>query len=244
MQSRQRAVVILRWIQWALSAFSIGVCITYFLVNINFYLWIPAIFRAQVGLTGFIHIYLWLAAIWVSVKPQGYLTWAVLDIVFGLLAAGAIGTSQPSISEYCSKSSFTLYWSDTNFAYVPLDLRSSSDKSDLTQTFTSSYLTRACGMNAGVVVANGLLMSALQPLTYHFIKLTYYPAFCSLSPHSYKSNNTANNEKGGSPTYPGLRSRKNSSKVAGGKVSLHHLHEETSILKYSIEEDFYDSTIE
>ena len=158
MESRQRAIVTLRWIQWSLSAFSFGVCMTYFLVNVNFYLWTPAIFRAQVGLTGVIHIYLYLAAIWTSVKPQGHLTWALLDIIFGILAAAAIGTSQSSIAEYCSKTSFTLYWSDSNFAYVPSNQRSSSDKSDMTYFLNSSSLTRSCGMNAGVVVANGLLM--------------------------------------------------------------------------------------
>lgn len=160
MGSRQRIIVTVRWIQWLLSAFSFGVCIAYFLTNVNFYLWISSTFRAQVGLAGFIHVYLYLAAIWVSVKPQGFLVWALFDILFGLLAAAAIGTSEPSISEYCSKSSLTLYWSDTNFAYVPLDHRSSSDVSTLTNVFDSSYLTKACGMNAGVAVANGLLMLA------------------------------------------------------------------------------------
>ena len=158
-ESRSHTLVLtLRWIQWVLGAYSFGVCFTYFLIDVNYYLWIPSMDRAQLGLVGTLHVYLYLAAIWISVKPQGPLAWAILDVIFSFLAIAAAGTGKSNISENCGKPSVTLFWSNAQFAFVQKSQLLPTDSSTTSEVISGAYLQRTCGFQAGVIAANGILV--------------------------------------------------------------------------------------
>jgi hypothetical protein len=151
-------VILLRWIQWILSAYIFGATFAYLLTDVNWYLYFPKGFTAQVGIAGFLHIYMYMSLVWASCVRNLPLIWAVLDFIFlaGTIAIAGLGV--PSIQTYCTNNNLLLQWSDTSRAFVLPIMRSSTDNSSLTNTLDKKYLQMACSFSIGVEVACALLV--------------------------------------------------------------------------------------
>ena len=148
-------VILLRWLKWFFSLLIFGVAFAFFLYDVNAYVYIPAAFKAQVALAGFLHIYMYIAAVWASCVRGLGMFWAVTDIAFAAVTIAVAGLSQPSTAIYCVSQPPWPFNSDW-LAYVPPSLAPPNPPSYL--TFSSSLLHLECGFFAGIAALAGVLL--------------------------------------------------------------------------------------
>lgn len=148
-------LILLRWFQWLFSLLIFGTVFVFFLYDVNYYIYTPTTLNAQVGLAGFLHMYLYISSIWTSCMGGLNLFWATTDVIFAAVTLAVAGLSQPQTSTYCV-GSLAWPWSSDYLAYVPPTLGAANPGN--TKVFDSSFLHIQCDLFATLAAVAGVLL--------------------------------------------------------------------------------------
>ena len=133
-----------------------GFTFAFYVFDVFFYIYAPVGQKAQLGLVGFLHIYLYFAAIWASCLHGFGIFWIVGDIVFILVSIAAAALSQTTISLFCVNKPVVWQWNGDLLAYVPPSV-ASTDSSTI-KTLLMPFLMAECGSSAIVSALAAILV--------------------------------------------------------------------------------------
>ena len=148
-------LIILRWVKWFLSMLIFGMTFFFYLYDVTFYIYIPTSAKAQLALAGFVHLYMYLAAIWTSCLGGLNLFWTITDIVFAAVTLAVAGLSQPATSTYCTAQPPWPFNSDL-LAYVPPSVGPANPSDQ--KILSSSLLYGECVIYSLAAALSGVLV--------------------------------------------------------------------------------------